>query len=85
MIALEQEIAELEKQEKENEKAKKSEIKEEVLDLSSDSLWEIGNNDNSSAGEIRFAEDIDEYDRNKPIRKTAADSRPAKSKRTKRW
>ena len=84
LIALEQEIAELEKQEKENEKAKKSEIKEEVLDLSSDSLWEIGNNDNSSAGEIRFAEDIDEYDRNKPIRKTAADSRPAKSKRTKR-
>ena len=84
LIALEQEIAELDKQEKENEKAKKSEIKEEVLDLSSDSLWEIGNNDNSSAGEIRFAEDIDEYDRNKPIRKTAADSRPAKSKRTKR-
>ena len=85
LIALEQEIAELEKQEKENEKAtKNSELKEEVLDLSSDSLWEIGNNDNSSAGEIRFAEDIDEYDRNKPIRKTAADSRPAKSRRTKR-
>ena len=85
MIALEQEIAELEKQEKSNEKtAKTSEPKEEILDLSSDSLWEIGNNDNSSAGEIRFAEDIDEYDRNKPIRKTAADSRPAKSKRTKR-
>ena len=85
LIALEQEIAELEKQEKANEKtAKTSEPKEEILDLSSDSLWEIGNNDNSSAGEIRFAEDIDEYDRNKPIRKTAADSRPAKSKRTKR-
>ena len=85
LIALEQEIAELEKQEKSNEKtAKTSEPKEEILDLSSDSLWEIGNNDNSSAGEIRFAEDIDEYDRNKPIRKTAADSRPAKSKRTKR-
>tara|TARA_Y100000590_G_scaffold459397_1_gene616305 strand:+ start:52745 stop:54244 length:1500 start_codon:yes stop_codon:yes gene_type:complete len=84
LIALEQEIAELEKQEQEKEKAKSSDMKEEVLDLSSDSLWEIGNNDNSSAGEIRFAEDIDEYDRNKPIRKTAADSRPAKSKRTKR-
>lgn len=85
LIALEQEIAELEKQEKENEKAtKNSDLKEEVLDLSSDSLWEIGNNDNSSEGEIRFAEDIDEYDRNKPIRKTRADSRPAKSKRTKR-
>ena len=85
LIALEQEIAELEKQEKANEKtAKTSEPKEEILDLSSDSLWQIGNNDNSSAGEIRFAEDIDEYDRNKPIRKTAADSRPAKSKRTKR-
>ncbi len=84
LIALEQEIAELEKQEQEKEKAKSSDMKEEILDLSSDSLWEIGNNDNSSAGEIRFAEDIDEYDRNKPIRKTAADSRPAKSKRTKR-
>ena len=38
----------------------------------------------TTGGEIRFAEDIDEYDRNKPIKKSAADSRPAKSRRTKR-
>lgn len=86
LIALEQEIAQLEKEEKENQEkaSESSNVKEEVLDLSSDSLWEIGDTGSTTGGEIRFAEDIDEYDRSKPIKKSAADSRPAKSRRTKR-
>ena len=86
LIALEQEIAQLEKEEKENQEkaSESSNVKEEVLDLSSDSLWEIGDTGSTTGGEIRFAEDIDEYDRSKPIKKSAADSRPAKTRRTKR-
>ena len=76
----------MEKEEKENQEkaSESSNVKEEVLDLSSDSLWEIGDTGSTTGGEIRFAEDIDEYDRSKPIKKSAADSRPAKSRRTKR-
>ena len=76
----------MEKEEKENQEkaSESSNVKEEVLDLSSDSLWEIGDTGSTTGGEIRFAEDIDEYYRNKPIKKSAADSRPAKSRRTKR-
>ena len=82
LLALEQELADLEKEERKRQETTETVV--ETLDVSSDDLWEIGKKSTADEGIIRFAEDISGYDRSKPIRKTAADSRPAKGKRGKR-
>jgi len=82
LLALEQELADLEKEERKRQETTETVV--ETLDVSSDDLWEIGKKSTADEGIIRFAEDISGYDRSKPIRKSAADSRPAKGKRGKR-
>ena len=82
LLALEQELTDLEKEERKRQETTETVV--ETLDVSSDDLWEIGKKSTADEGIIRFAEDISGYDRSKPIRKTAADSRPAKGKRGKR-
>ena len=82
LLALEQELADLEKEERKRQETTETVV--ETLDVSSDDLWEIGKKSTADEGIIRLAEDISGYDRSKPIRKTAADSRPAKGKRGKR-
>ena len=82
LLALEQELADLEKEERKRQETTETVV--ETLDVSSDDLWEIGKKSTADEGIIRFSEDISGYDRSKPIRKSAADSRPAKGKRGKR-
>ena len=83
LLALEQELADLEKEERKRQETTETVV--ETLDVSSDDLWEIGKKSTADEGIIRFAEDISGYDRSRPIRKSAADSRPAaKGKRGKR-
>ena len=82
LLALEQELADLEKEERKRQETTETVV--ETLDVSSDDLWEIGKKSTADEGIIRFAEDISGYDRSKPIRTSAADSRPAKGKRGKR-
>ena len=59
LLALEKEIQELEQKEQKEEKQKK--IKEDILDFSSEDIWDLGgsNSKESSDDTIRFAEDIE--------------------------
>jgi len=82
LLALEKEIQELEQKEQKEEKQKK--IKEDILDFSSEDIWDLGgsNSKESSDDTIRFAEDIESLKKSNSDGKNARKS--PKRKKNKR-
>ena len=81
LLRLEEELAELEREEQE----RKSELESDdnVLDLSSDDLWQIkdSRNKKDDAGVIRFAEDISGFrEQNEGVRKRGGTRRKGRNR-----